>query len=457
MLGGRDPVGVDRLDVVGVGLAAPADQEALGDRARPCRPRAAGPAAGRRRAPTGRRSSAPSRRRGRGCRAPPRRRCRSATGSPTPARASPAPTARRRAGRRSGSPAGAARRAAGRARACRRPAAPTPARRGPCRRAPRCRRRGSGARRPRDRARRSRWRRRRRLRDRTGRRRSCAGKVRRSGRNVEILTPRPRALGWRPRMSDLMAMSVGELAAHVRGGELRAREVVTAALERIEERDGEINAFLEVDADGALATADTIEPGDERPFAGVPIAIKANTPVEGLRMNFGSKFLGGHRPDHSAYLVRRLQDAGFVIVGITNMPEFGILPTTEPRDGGPTRNPWDTSTHARRLVRRRGGGGRRRDAAGRARQRRRRLAAHPGLLLRPRRASSPAAAGCRAAPTSATPSSPATACSRARWARRRRCSTCSPATRSATRPGRRAPPSPTRPPCAATRAGCASR
>jgi amidase len=144
-------------------------------------------------------------------------------------------------------------------------------------------------------------------------------------------------------MSDLMAMSVGELAAHVRGGELRAREVVTAALERIEERDGEINAFVEVDADGALATADTIEPGDERPFAGVPIAIKANTPVEGLRMNFGSKFLGGHRPDHSAYLVRRLQDAGFVIVGITNMPEFGILPTTEPREGGPTRNPWDTT------------------------------------------------------------------------------------------------------------------
>ena len=59
-------------------------------------------------------------------------------------------------------------------------------------------------------------------------------------------------------------------------------------------------------------------------------------------MNFGSKFLADHRPDHSAYLVRRLQEAGFVIVGITNMPEFGILPTTEPRHGGPTRNPWDT-------------------------------------------------------------------------------------------------------------------
>jgi amidase len=73
----------------------------------------------------------------------------------------------------------------------------------------------------------------------------------------------------------------------------------------------------------------------------VPIAVKANTPVGGLCMNFGSRFLAGHRPDHSAYLVHRLREAGFVIVGSTNLPEFGILPTTEPRHSGPTRNPWD--------------------------------------------------------------------------------------------------------------------
>jgi amidase len=58
-------------------------------------------------------------------------------------------------------------------------------------------------------------------------------------------------------------------------------------------------------------------------------------------MNFASRFLAGHRPTHSAYLVRRLRDAGFVVVGTTNMAEFGILPTTEPRHTGPTRNPWD--------------------------------------------------------------------------------------------------------------------
>jgi amidase len=143
-------------------------------------------------------------------------------------------------------------------------------------------------------------------------------------------------------MTDLMSMSVGDLAAHVRGGELSAREVVSSALERIEALDPTLNAFVEVDAERALAAAGAIEPGDERPFAGVPIAIKDNVPVAGLTMNFGSKLLGDHRPGHNAYLVRRLQEAGFVIVGITNMPEFGILPTTEPRYTGPTRNPWNT-------------------------------------------------------------------------------------------------------------------
>jgi amidase len=141
--------------------------------------------------------------------------------------------------------------------------------------------------------------------------------------------------------ADLMLKPVPELAALVRGGEISAREVVSAALRRIEDLDDRINAFIEVDGERALEAADAIQPGDERPFAGVPIAIKANVPVSGLCMNFGSKFLAGHRPGHSAYMVRRLRDAGFVVVGTTNLPEFGILPTTEPRHTGITHNPWN--------------------------------------------------------------------------------------------------------------------
>jgi amidase len=128
----------------------------------------------------------------------------------------------------------------------------------------------------------------------------------------------------------------------VHRGEVSSRELVTESLERIEALDPVLGAFVEVDADGALAAADAIGAGDPRPFAGVPIAIKANTPVAGRVMNHGSALLDGHRPDHDAHLVTRLRGAGFVVVGMTNLPEFGILPTTEPRHGGPTRNPWDT-------------------------------------------------------------------------------------------------------------------
>src|SRR5215207_6067976 len=144
-------------------------------------------------------------------------------------------------------------------------------------------------------------------------------------------------------MEALAFLPATELAARVRDGSFTAREAVEAALRRIDAIDPQIGAFIEVDADAALAEADAIEPGDRRPFAGVPIAVKANTAVAGLCMNFASRFLAGHRPTHSAYLVRRLRAAGFVVVGATNMPEFGILPTTEPRHTGPTRNPWDAA------------------------------------------------------------------------------------------------------------------
>lgn len=142
-------------------------------------------------------------------------------------------------------------------------------------------------------------------------------------------------------MRDLLFRPVSELAALVRAGEVTARELVAASLERIEALDGAVNAFVHVDADGALATAATIGPDDGRPFAGVPVAIKDNRAVAGMPMGLGSRLLQGYVPRFDAALVRRLRDAGFVIVGTTAMPEFGIMPTTEPVVHGPTRNPWD--------------------------------------------------------------------------------------------------------------------
>jgi amidase len=141
---------------------------------------------------------------------------------------------------------------------------------------------------------------------------------------------------------DLLFKPAGELATLVHTGQVSSTELVTAALERIEELDPALNAFVHVDADGALETAAGIDRDDSRPFAGVPIAIKDTTSVAGMPYTMGSDMFGDFVPGHDSHVTRRIRDAGFVIVGKTNMPEFGILPVTEPRRYGPSRNPWDT-------------------------------------------------------------------------------------------------------------------
>ena len=126
----------------------------------------------------------------------------------------------------------------------------------------------------------------------------------------------------------------------IRAGELGARELVEASLTRIAEAEPSINAFTYVAHDQALAQAAAITSGDERPFAGVPIAIKDNRAVRGMPLTMCSDLFGDFKPDYDTFCVRRLRAAGFVIVGKTALPENGILPTTESRRNGPTRNPW---------------------------------------------------------------------------------------------------------------------
>jgi amidase len=141
--------------------------------------------------------------------------------------------------------------------------------------------------------------------------------------------------------SDLMFRPATELAAMVRSGEISARELVQSSLERIEELNPALNAFVDVDAERALATADAVRPGDERPFAGVPTAIKNNRAAQGLRLTYGCALMENNQCEYDHNVTRRLKDAGFVIVGTTTLPEYGILPVSEARIFGPTRNPWD--------------------------------------------------------------------------------------------------------------------
>jgi amidase len=141
-------------------------------------------------------------------------------------------------------------------------------------------------------------------------------------------------------VSELLLRPAVELAALIRSGELGARELVEASLDRIEALQPRVNAFTHVAHESALATAAAIGPGDPRPFAGVPIAIKDNRAVAGMPITMCSDLFDGVVSDADAFCVRRIREAGFVIVGKTTLPEMGILPTTEPRRFGATRNPW---------------------------------------------------------------------------------------------------------------------
>lgn len=134
------------------------------------------------------------------------------------------------------------------------------------------------------------------------------------------------------------------LAAAIRTGELSPVEAVEASLRRSESVQPQLNCFTLLDGDRALAAARAARPGEQHPFAGVPMALKDLGPfAEGMRLTFGSDLAGEFTPPFDDFMVARLRRAGFVFTGRTNTPEFGILPVTEPRRFGPARNPWDTA------------------------------------------------------------------------------------------------------------------
>ena len=144
--------------------------------------------------------------------------------------------------------------------------------------------------------------------------------------------------------NDVLSKPALEQAAMVRSGEVSARELVEASLEAIDRLNGELNAFVTLCEDRALAEADEVKPGDDRPLAGVPIAVKDLVAwTAGVRTAMGMAAMDEWIPPIDTALVARLRGAGAIIVGKTNTPEMGILPVTEPDRFGPTRNPWDTS------------------------------------------------------------------------------------------------------------------
>jgi amidase len=121
---------------------------------------------------------------------------------------------------------------------------------------------------------------------------------------------------------------------------LRPIDLVRDAIARIEALNPTLNAVITTDFERALDTASRTDP--DRPFAGVPILLKdLCVEADGLRCCEGSEFLRDHVSRGDQEYVRRLRRAGFVILGKTNTPEFGMAPTAEPRLFGATANPWD--------------------------------------------------------------------------------------------------------------------
>src|SRR3954469_9353621 len=111
-------------------------------------------------------------------------------------------------------------------------------------------------------------------------------------------------------MSDLMFRPASELAPLIRAGELSARELVQASLDRIEALDPELNPFVDVYAEDALAEADGSAAGCERPFAGVPIGLKNNRPVAGKHFTSAADLFEDFAPPVDHNVVRRLRAAG---------------------------------------------------------------------------------------------------------------------------------------------------
>jgi amidase len=128
------------------------------------------------------------------------------------------------------------------------------------------------------------------------------------------------------------------LAAQIRAGELSWREASEQAIERIEAENARLN-FLVTDCfEQALAT-----PPADGPFSGVPILVKDLTETAGVRTTFSSRAFADYVPTADAAVVRRMKDAGFVVLGKSNTPEFGSTCVTESALNGVCRNPWDTS------------------------------------------------------------------------------------------------------------------
>ena len=145
---------------------------------------------------------------------------------------------------------------------------------------------------------------------------------------------------------EILSCTAVELGRKIKEKELTAVQATQAVLDQIDRVENTVHAYVTVDKEGALKKAAEIQKKIDKgeltgPLAGVPVAIKDNMCTEGMLTTCSSKILYNFVPTFTAEAVKRLEDAGAVIIGKTNMDEFAMGSTTETSAYGVTRNPWN--------------------------------------------------------------------------------------------------------------------
>lgn len=145
----------------------------------------------------------------------------------------------------------------------------------------------------------------------------------------------------------IVSWTATELGRKIQEKEITAEEAVMAAFDQIKALEPSLNAYVSLDEEGALKRAREVQAMIDDgtltgPLAGVPMAVKDNLCVAGMRTTCSSRMLQDFRPSYTAEAVKHLERAGAIILGKTNMDEFAMGSTTETSAFGATRNPWNT-------------------------------------------------------------------------------------------------------------------